>query len=409
MEVADMATRIQSNEKPQPANKQKGQKICPCCHEEKKITDFYISKSPLYSLDGRVPLCKNCMINSSLNDNGTVNEVELNKILRQADKPYFKDDLASAVDQVVKEHSYLKEEDVGNCGKEILQIYFKNIAMRQTINLNYDDSEKCGFIHRNSNTNVSKKREIIKKYSSIIEKNDEDNTVNSSVKAEIQWTPKDIQNKEYSIDIVGYDPFEDYPDDDRRFLFNQLAPYLDDEDSADDPYKISQILQIVNNNRQIHICDKRITNLDPIKDATDIKTLNTIKKDLVTSNDKIAKENEISVKNRSNKDVGKSTLTYLMRDLRERNFDRAESDYYDQLKGEGTQWAISISQKAMLDHCLFDENDKKEVYENQVNLINQLYAELDDKKEQVRLLLSKIDKLNSLLMENGISECGDVS
>lgn len=97
-----------------------------------------------------------------------------------------------------------------------------------------------------------------------------------------------------------------------------------------------------------------------------------------------------------------------MRNLREKKFDKAEADYYDQLRGEGTQWAITISQKAMLDHCLFDENDKKEVYETQLKLINDLYKELDDKKEQVRQLLLKVDDLSLELeslqggTENGI-------
>lgn len=212
---------------------------------------------------------------------------------------------------------------------------------------------------------------------------------------EVKWAKQDIQNKEFAIEVIGYDPFEEYPEEDRRFLFNQLAPYLEDDDVADDTYKLSQILQIVNNNKQIHVCDKRIANLDPIKDANDIKTLNIIKKDLVASNDKIAKENEISVKNRSNKDVGKSTLTYLMRDLRERDFDKAEADYYDQLRSEGTQWAVSVSQKALLDHCIFDENDKKEVYEIQLKLVDDLNKELDEKREQIRLLLIENDKLKA--------------
>ena len=229
------------------------------------------------------------------------------------------------------------------------------------------------------------------------------------IEKEVKWSKQDSQNRDYAIEIIGYDPFDEYPEQDRKFLFNQLAPYLDDEDSVDDAYKLSQILQIVDNNKQIRVCDKRIANLDPVKDASDIKALNAIKKDLVASNDKIAKENEISVKNRSNKDVGKSTLTYLMRDLREKNFDMAEADYYDQLRGEGTQWAISVSQKALLDHCLFDENDKKEVYETQIKLIDDLYRDLDDKKEQVRQLLLQVDKLNAELekakagADNGIS------
>ena len=60
-----MPTKKNEADKPIPANKQKGKKVCPCCHEEKKITDYYISKSPLYSLDGRVPICKDCMISNS--------------------------------------------------------------------------------------------------------------------------------------------------------------------------------------------------------------------------------------------------------------------------------------------------------------------------------------------------------
>lgn len=220
---------------------------------------------------------------------------------------------------------------------------------------------------------------------------------------ETRWSKQDIQNREYAIEVIGYDPFIDYPEEDRRFLFNQLSPYLEDEDTVDDAYKLSQILQIVDNNKQIQQCNVKIANLDPIRDATDIKTLNTIKKSLVESNDKIAKENEISVKNRSNKDVGKSTLTYLMRDLREKDFDKAEADYYDQLKSEGSRWATNISQKALLDHCLFDENDKKEIYEIQLKLIDDLNQELDDKKEQIRILLIERDKLLNEVKNNGTS------
>lgn len=212
---------------------------------------------------------------------------------------------------------------------------------------------------------------------------------------EIKWSAQDIQNRDYATEIIGYDPFVGYPEEDRRFLFNQLAPYLEDEDIADDAFKLSQILQIVDNNKQIRQCDVKIANLDPIKDANDIKTLNSIKKDLVQSNDKIAKENEISVKNRSNKDVGKSTLTYLMRDLRNKKFDKAEADYYDQLKSPGTRWAVDMSITSIIQNGMFDENDKKEVYETQLHLIDKLNQDLDEAKEKIRLLLLEIDELKA--------------
>lgn len=382
--------KAKTGDEPLPANKQKGEKKCNFCHETKKLTDFYLSKNPLHSADERVPICKECVMKASLNDDGTINDLEFNKILKAIDRPYYKDLIESGIQSFAKEHSFIEESKIKYYGKEILSIYFRCIAMRQDRCKSYADSEKDGFIHQNNNTPKTAKEKIAKKYADINASTEEE----SDEEVKVRWSKADKQNREYVIETIGYDPFADYPEEDRRFLFNQMLPYLEDDENVEDAYKLSQILQIVNNNKQIHVCDKKIANLDPLNNSNDIKTLNAIKSGLVTANDKIAKENEISVKNRSNKDAGKSTLTYLMRDLREKDFDKAEADYYDQLKGEGTQWAISVSQKAMLDHCLFDENDKKEIYETQLKLINDLYKELDEKKEEIRNLLIKVDDLS---------------
>lgn len=152
-----------------PANEQKGEKICNFCHEKKKLTSFYISKSPLYSVDERVPVCKECMINTSLNEDGTINELELNKILKKVDKPYYKDLIESSIQSFKREHSYIEEDKVPYYGKEILQKYFTLIAMRQDRDKSYEDSEKEGFVHRTSNTPKSTKERIAQKYADITE------------------------------------------------------------------------------------------------------------------------------------------------------------------------------------------------------------------------------------------------
>ena len=118
-----------------------------------------------------------------------------------------------------------------------------------------------------------------------------------------------------------------------------------------------------------------------------------LKQGLVNSNDKIAKENEISVKNRSNKDIGRSTLTYLMKDLREKDFKEAEANYYDQLRSEGTQWAADMSMKAIKQNGFFDENDRGEVFELQREMIQKLQAQVDDLTEEKRLLTIERDEL----------------
>lgn len=211
---------------------------------------------------------------------------------------------------------------------------------------------------------------------------------------EVKWTKAEIQNKDDVIKTVGYDPFEGYPEEDRRFLFNELIKYFDD-DIADDTYKLSQVIQIVNNNNQIRNYDILISRLDAIKDANDIKSLNAMKSNLVSSNDKIAKENEISVKNRSNKDIGKSTLTYLMKDLREKDFKKAEANYYDQLRSEGTLWAANMSMKAIKENGFFDENDNKEITEINRQLVLDLQHKVDDLMEEKRLLLIKVQELEN--------------
>lgn len=217
---------------------------------------------------------------------------------------------------------------------------------------------------------------------------------------EDKWTQQEKRNAEEVITALGYDPFDGYPSEDRRFLFSEFIKYLD-EDTAEDPYKLSQIIQVVNNNNQIRQYDMRISILDPVKDASVIKNLNAMKGVLVTSTDKIAKENEISVKNRSNKDVGRSTLSYLMRDLREKDFKRAEADYYEQLSSSGSQWACDMSAKAIKSNTFFDENDKEEIFEIQRELIQKLQAQVDDLLEEKRQLIIQLDAFKAAGEDHG--------
>lgn len=211
---------------------------------------------------------------------------------------------------------------------------------------------------------------------------------------ELKWSDIELQNKKDAIDVIGYDPFEGYSEIDRKFLFNELIKYFDD-DITDDNFKLSQIIQIVNNNNQIRQYDLIISSLNPLVDSNNIKTLNGLKKDLVSSNDKIAKENEISVKNRSNKDIGKSTLTYKMKDLREKNIKDAEANYYDQLNSDGTLWGISMSMKAIKQNTFFDENDIGEIKDIRLELVVELQKKVDDLLEEKRLLLLKVQELEN--------------
>ena len=153
-----------TGDKPLPANKQKGKKICTRCHETKKMTDFYLSYSPMYSLDRRVPICKECCKNSCLDVDGSINMDKLKVLLRNIDKPLYYDMLSSAEQSVKKENSYISLEEVEFHGYDILTKYFTIIAAKQDRAKSYGDSEKEGFTHTNSNRSKAEMQEIEYKY-----------------------------------------------------------------------------------------------------------------------------------------------------------------------------------------------------------------------------------------------------
>ena len=227
------------------------------------------------------------------------------------------------------------------------------------------------------------------------------NALDLQEEKEQKWSKAEIQAKDDCISVIGYDPFDGYNESDRRYLFSELIKYFEDG-IEDDPFKLSQIVQVVNNNNQIRQIDLQIARLNPMNSAEAIKSLNDIKVKLVSNNDKIAKENEISVKNRSNKDAGRNTLTFLMKDMREKDIAGAEANFYDQLRSPGTQWAADMSFKAIKENAFFDENDQQEIFDTQRELIDKFQKESDDAKEKYRLSLIENQRLKELLEDAGI-------
>ena len=147
-----------------PANKQKGKKVCTCCHENKNMTAFYLSYSPMYSLDQRVPICKECCKKYALNSDGTIDYSKLKELLMHIDKPLYYDQLSSAESSVKKENSYLSDEEVSLHGYDILSKYFTLIAMRQDRSKSYNDSKNENYIHSHANTSKKELDSIQKKY-----------------------------------------------------------------------------------------------------------------------------------------------------------------------------------------------------------------------------------------------------
>lgn len=387
----------ESGSEPLPANKQKGSKKCTQCHKEKSMTDFYISKSPLFSLDERVPLCKECVIDNSLNEDGTINELELNRILRKIDKPYYKDLVASATSRFIKEHSYVAEEEIPYHGREILQAYFTLVAMRQDRDKSYDDSEKDGFIHRTSNTSQTIKKQIAKKYADINSTNCNDDTTKNP--EDIKWTKKDKQNMKYVLSTVGYDPFEDVglTDYDRKYCFNILAGYCDTDGITDDGHKMQGVIEMTMLYCQCRRITEAMNNELTKIDVDDVKLnkLTSSKTSLLSSIATIAKDNNIASNYNKNSKQGQNSLSSKMKEMEENGFQEITVNLFDIKTAEAFQQIDKISLNNIANQLTLDDSEYSDIVKEQLEMIHNYEGELEELKEENRNLKNKIIDLEN--------------
>ena len=347
---------------------------CPMCTDEPKArSNFYKSLSPLYlgiNIDypneSRMVFCKECICNTYDTYYGILKDIKKSILITcmKFDIPFNEGDFDGAMKQCTNKPT-----------AHPLKIYMTKLNSLGNFNNTLAGFDPKFLFDKETGKDL---------ITNALELEVKDLDYN------IQLTEKDLQVKDDVIRLIGYDPFAGYSNFDQKFLYNELITYLD-EDLLDDAFKLSQILQLVNNNNQIRKIDLVIATLSNdtktlISNQGEIKSLSSTKSQIVGSTDKIAKENSISVKNRGDKKTGKSTLGNMMKDLRELKFDKAEQDYYDMSKAYGMKQAADISNQSTLDILKFDDNDLDHMLKLQRELIQDLQQKELDLNEKIRLL-----------------------
>lgn len=120
-----------------PTNKnQSGKQVCVTCKKEKRFTEFYSSDSEIFSLTGKVPMCKDCMYTESLDANGELNLDKFKEVLRKVDKPFILKVWQAALNEADK---YKLEGK--NRSRRAYSYYFKNInSLKQYKHFTFKDS-----------------------------------------------------------------------------------------------------------------------------------------------------------------------------------------------------------------------------------------------------------------------------
>lgn len=329
---------------------------CLICGEEKKDTEFFMSKwSRVWRQSGqRVLFCKECL-NQLLTEysNRYGEELALAMVLHYLDLPFH----ASLY------RSTCEANSIFNIG-----MYIRLIQMQQ-----YQNST---FINTLASKELDKTSKEVK---------DE---------MESRWSKKDRQNMEYSISTIGYDPFEDInmTQNDRKYCFNILAGYLDIEGIREDGHKMQSVVQIAQMQLQCKKLDELINQelLNIQVDESKVKNLTATKKQLVDSTSKLAQDNNISSNYNKNSSEGKNTFSNKMKEILADGVDNMKVNLFDIKTCEAMRQIEDISNRSIIEQIGLDENDYTEMIKEQREKLLAYDTKLAEAVEENRNLKNKM-------------------
>lgn len=374
--------------------------MCSSCGKELPLsTGFYSSKSPLFAVDGKINICKECFISNALNEEtGEIDELRFKNLLRKTDFPYYRDNLQSATLQYAKEHGYVSEDDVKYHGADIVKLYMKNVnSLRQLSTKSFEDSEKDGFIQKRSS--VLKNADADIKMLNTTQKRANPTLSSNNDDTEIKWTKKDKQNMKYVISVVGYDPFEDFnlSEYDKKYCFNILAGYCDADGISEDGHKIQCVIQLTNLYCQCRKIDESI-NLELSKsdvDETKISKLTSSKSSILSSIATIAKDNNIASNYNKNSGQGRNTLSAKMKEIVADGFENMKVNLFDIDTSASMKQIADLSNQSIMDQLTFDSNEYTEMIKEQREMVIKLQNENERLEEENRILKNKVEDLEN--------------
>jgi len=216
---------------------------------------------------------------------------------------------------------------------------------------------------------------------------------------ETRWGLKDKRNKNFVLSVVGYDPFEDegMTELDRKFCYNTLASYCDTDGITEDGHKIQSVIELTQLQLQCRKINELLNSefLKVAPEEATIKNFTTAKSNLLSSISKIAQDNNISSNSTGTSKVGKSTLSYKMKELDENGFNDIEVNLFDINTSASMKQIADLSNQSITDQLTWDANDYTKMIKDQREIITSQQEKLDSLTEENRIIKNQLSILNS--------------
>jgi len=211
---------------------------------------------------------------------------------------------------------------------------------------------------------------------------------------EARWNSKDKRNKNFVLSVVGYDPYEDegMTELDRKFCYNTLASYCDTDGITEDGHKIQSVIELTQLQLQCRKINELLNSefLKASPEEATIKNFTMAKGNLLNSISKLAQDNNISSNSTGTSKVGKSTLSYKMKEMADNGFDDTEVNLFDINTSAAMKQIADLSNQSIMDQLTWDSNDYINMIKEQREKITEQQEKIDATSEENRILKNKI-------------------
>lgn len=222
------------------------------------------------------------------------------------------------------------------------------------------------------------------------------------------------KNKNDTLRLLGYLPFEKEKLADQPFLYSQLIGFLDSsEEGNDDMMRTASIISIVRGFLQASNIDDMVAQLsqdfrNAEKNIATIKALQQMKAQILGSVNNLAKESCISLKNSKHSLKGENTWTGKIKKIKELNLRDGQVNGFDIGTCRGMQQVQEISDASIMKQLALDESEWSDMVAEMRKTISELRANNNSYKEINRILLQENLDLKDFLEENNVDICVDL-
>ena len=213
--------------------------------------------------------------------------------------------------------------------------------------------------------------------------------MSSFKESEDELTEEDKQNRNDIKKAFGYDPFETKPISQKSMLYRSLNQMVDPT-SNNDLVRQRAAIEIVTNYEEIDRLDVAIAKLsltpdDIVKNAKDLETLRKMKSDVNKNISMLCKDHGLSAKYANSKSRGAGTLSGIMRDMEDNDYDEGVVNLYDIETSTSIQQCSDISAKSVSTQLKLSDSDYAEMVEEQAIVVRQEIAARKKAEEALRV------------------------